>query len=209
MKKIVLASKNPKKAVEVERIIKSFGIQNVKVFALSEIPEAEGIAQAEESGTTFIENARIKANYWSKKLNMPALGEDSGLEIDALDGAPGVYTKRAVAQFCPDANVDEDKPEELYPNLLIAMQKTGNPSKKAGWVSAIVLAFPNNERPLIEAQNTLYGEMCECAGEKEFGFDQYFIPIGKTETLSQMLPQEKDDIGPRKKSLKEIFNKIS
>ena len=89
------------------------------------------------------------------------------------------------------------------------MQKTGNPSKKAGWVSAIVLAFPNNERPLIEAQNTLYGEMCECAGEKEFGFDQYFIPIGKTETLSQMSSQDKDDIGPRKKSLKEIFNKIS
>lgn len=78
--KIALASKNPKKAIELERIAKG----KVEILSLKDIPEAQDIPQAEENGATFIENARIKAKYWANKLNMPALAEDSGIEIEAL-----------------------------------------------------------------------------------------------------------------------------
>lgn len=205
--KIVLASKNPKKAEEMQRMADSFFQGSVTVIGLSDIPEAKGVEQAEENGATFLENAKIKAEYWAEKLQMPALAEDSGIEIDALDGAPGVYTKRAIAKFCPNEDINVDRPSEFYPKLLQIMNESGNPSKKADWVSAMVLAFPN-ERANIEAQNTIYGEMCECAGSREFGFDQYFRPEGYNQTLSEMRPEEKDYIGPRLKSIKEIFSKI-
>ncbi len=78
--KIVLASKNAKKAIELERMAKG----KIEILSLKDIPEAKDIPQAEENGTTFIENARIKAKYWANKLNMPAIGEDSGIEIEAL-----------------------------------------------------------------------------------------------------------------------------
>ena len=205
--KIVLASKNPKKAEEIQRMADNLLKKSVTVVSLSDIPEAEGVDQAEENGSTFLENAKIKAEYWAQKLQMPALAEDSGIEIDALDGAPGVYTKRAIAKFCPNEDINIDRPSEFYPKLLQIMSESGNPSKKANWVSAMVLAFPN-ECENIEAQNELNGEMCECAGTREFGFDQYFRPNGYTKTLSEMQPQEKDLIGPRCKSLKDILTKI-
>ena len=205
--KIVLASKNPKKAAEMQRMANELVNGSVTIVSLSDIPEAKGIEQAEENGSTFVENATIKAEYWAKKLQMPALAEDSGIMIDALDGAPGVYTKRAIAKFCPNEDINVDRPGEFYPKLLEIMEATGNTSKRANWVSAMALAFPDG-RANIEAQNTLYGEMCECAGILEFGFDQYFKPEGYTETLSEMGPAEKDAIGPRCKSLKEILIKI-
>lgn len=205
--KIVLASKNAKKAEEMQRMADELLKGSITVVSLSDISEARGVEQAEENGSTFLENAKIKAEYWAKKLKMPALAEDSGIEIDALDGAPGVYTKRAIAKFCPNQDINIDKPSEFYPKLLEIMKQSGNDSKKANWVSAMVLAFPN-ETPNIEAQNVLDGEMCECQGIREFGFDQYFKPDGYTKTLSEMQPEEKDLIGPRRKSLKDILTNI-
>ena len=205
--KIVLASKNAKKAEEMQRMADEILKGSITVVSLSDIPEARGIDQAEENGSTFLENAKIKAEYWAEKLQMPALAEDSGVEIDALDGAPGVYTKRAIAKFCPDQDINIDKPSEFYPKLLEIMKQSGNNSKKASWVSAMVLAFPNGSTN-IESQNVLHGEMCECQGTREFGFDQYFRPDGCAKTLSEMQPEEKDRIGPRRKSLKNILTNI-
>lgn len=87
------------------------------------------------------------------------------------------------------------------------MKKSGNKSKKAKWISAIVLAMPKTEHT-IESTNSLEGEMCECRGEIEFGFDQYFKPSGQNKTLSEMSKNEKDEIGPRKKSFNEILKKL-
>lgn len=199
---IVFASKNEKKAEELQRMAG----KEVKILCLKDIPETEKIPQAEETGTTFIENAKIKAEYWAEKLQMPALGEDSGIEIDALDGAPGVYTKRSMAILCPGEDINVDKPSELYPKFLELMKKSGNTSKKAHWVTAMVLAYPDKTN--IEVVNQLDGEMCDCAGEHEFGFDQYFRPEGKEQTLSEMKPEEKDSIGPRRKSFEDILSKI-
>lgn len=205
--KIVLASRNPKKAEELQRMANKYARRNLTIVCLEDVPEAEGVEQAEENGSSFLENAEIKAKYWAEKLHMPALAEDSGIEIEALNGAPGVYTKRAIAELCPNEDVDVDRPGELYPKLLKLMDESGNPSKKAAWVSAMFLAIPNKNKNIM-VQNWLDGEMCQCAGEREFGFDQYFRPDGCDQTLSEMKPEEKDAIGPRLKSFKYILRQI-
>ena len=197
--KVVLATKNPKKVIELQRMAP----ESIQILCLSDIEEAKNIPQAEEKGETFVENARIKAEYWAEKLQMPAIGEDSGIEIDALSGAPGVYTKRCMEQFCPGEDINVDNPAELYPKILEVMEKSGNSSKKAHWVSAIVLVFPGGK--VYEAVYSLDGEMCNCAGEREFGFDQYFKPEGFKETLSQMNPTQKDEIGPRRKAFMKVL----
>lgn len=198
---IVFASGNPKKAAEMQRMAP----EGIKVVCLRDIPEAANVPQADENGTTFLENAMIKAKYWAKKLNMPVLAEDSGIVIDALDGYPGVYTKRCLVQLRPGANVNVDKPAELYPVLLELMEESGNADTTAHWVSA--MAFIDSDRT-IHAEESLPGDMCPCAGEREFGFDQYFKAKGFDKTLSELTPEEKDEIGPRKSAFESILNQL-
>ncbi len=202
MKKIVFASWNPKKAAEIQRMTP----EGIEVVCLKDIPEAANVPQAEENGTTFTENATIKAKYWFEKLGgIPILAEDSGLEIYALHGYPGVYTKRCIEKLRPGMNVNVDKPDELYPVLLKLMEESGNATKQAQWVSA--MAFIDSEREIF-ATEYLLGEMCPCAGEREFGFDQYFKPIGFDKTLSELTPEEKDNIGPRKRAFESILDQL-
>ena len=201
MKTIAFASCNSKKAAEIQRMAP----KSIKIICLKDIPEAANVAQAEENGTTFLENATIKAKYWAEKLNMAVLAEDSGIVIDALNGYPGVYTKRCIEQLRPGANVNVDKPSELYPVLLELMEESGNTDTSASWVSAMV--FIDSERT-IYAEEALHGDMCQCAGEREFGFDQYFKAKGFDKTLSELTPEEKDEIGPRKRAFESILNQL-
>ena len=201
MKTIVFASWNPKKAAEMQRMAPN----DVKVICLKDIPEAANVSQADENGTTFQENATIKAKYWAKKLNMTVLAEDSGITIDALNGYPGVYTKRCIEQLRPGANVNADKPNELYPVLLELMAESNSADTTAHWVSAMTCIDSSGRE--IYAEESLQGDMCPCAGEREFGFDQYFkVESGKT--LSELTPEEKDKLGPRKRAFESILNQI-
>ena len=201
MKEIVFASFNKKKAEEIQRMAKD----QVKVICLKDINEAQNIEQAEETGNTFKENAIIKAKYWAEKLNKPVIAEDSGISIDALDGYPGVFTKRCIEKLCPGANVNVDNPDELYPSLLKLMKESGNESTNAYWSSAI--AFVCGEKEVV-VEESISGDMCTKAGNREFGFDQYFKPTGLNKTLSELEPQEKDKIGPRRKAFEEILKQI-
>ena len=153
----------------------------------------------------FKENAIIKAKYWAEKLNKPVIAEDSGISIDALDGYPGVFTKRCIEKLCPGANVNVDNPDELYPSLLKLMKESGNESTNAYWSSAI--AFVCGEKEVV-VEESISGDMCTKAGNREFGFDQYFKPTGLNKTLSELEPQEKDKIGPRRKAFEEILKQI-
>lgn len=198
---IVFASWNAKKAEEIQRMAP----EEVKVVCLKDIPEAGNIPQAEENGKTFSENATIKAKYWAEKLNKPVLAEDSGLCIDALDGYPGVYTKRCIAELKPGADINIDNPAELYPVLLELIEKTGKKAT-AHWYSA--MAYVDSEKE-IYAEEALDGNMCKCTGEKVFGFDQYFKAKGFNKTLAELSPEEKDSIGPRKKVFKSLLKNLS
>jgi len=200
--KIVFASWNYKKLEEIKRMAPN----EIEIICLKDLPEAQGIEQAEENGTTFIENAEIKAKYWADILNMPVLAEDSGIEIEALNGYPGVYTKRCIEKLCPNSNINIDNPSELYPKLIELVEESENSTKLAYWVSAIVLIIPG-KAPYCSVHK-IAGEICECAGERVFGFDQYFKPENSTKTLSEMLPEEKDSIGPRKKAFNEIIEQL-
>lgn len=206
MLNIVFASWNPKKAAEIQRMAP----EDIKIICLKDIPEAAGKPQAEENGNTFLENAGIKAKYWAEKLGMSVLAEDSGIMINALNGYPGVRTKRCLEDLCPGMDIDADNPDELYPALLNLMARSGSASTKAHWVSAMVLVVPNGtmEGSVIEAEESLTGEMCQCRGEKVFGFDQYFKPLGSKKTLSEMEPMEKDEVGPRKKAFEKILEQL-
>ena len=184
MKKIIFASFNPKKAEEMQRIAP----KNIEIVCLKDIPEASKISQAEETGKTFLENAIIKAKYWAEKLKIPVIAEDSGIVIDALNGYPGVYTKRCLEQLCPGTNVNVDKPSEIYPILLKLMEESGSTDTTAYWVSA--MAFIENEK-IIYVEEKLEGDMCQCAGQREFGFDQYFKAKGYNKTLPQTLSRRK------------------
>lgn len=201
MKQIVFASCNPKKAQEMQRMAP----ENIKIICLKDIPEVANLPQAEENGKTFLENATIKAKYWAEKLKMPVIAEDSGIEIDALDGYPGVYTKRCLEKLCPGANVNVDNPGELYPIILDLMSESGNTDTTAHWVTA--MAFIDNERT-IYVEEKLDGDMCQKAGQREFGFDQYFKAKGYNKTLSELSPEEKDKIGPRRKAFETILKAI-
>lgn len=200
-KTIVFASLNPKKAVEMQRMAP----KGIKILCLKDIPEATDIHQADENGTTFLENATIKAKYWAEKLKMPVLAEDSGITIDALNGYPGVYTKRCIEKFRPGTNVNADEPAELYPIILELMKESGNTDTTAHWFSA--MAYIDFDKTIF-AEESLDGDMCQCAGEREFGFDQYFKAKGCDKTLSELSPEEKDNIGPRKKAFESILKQL-
>ena len=201
MKTIVFASCNLKKAAEMQRMAP----EGIKIVCLKDIPEAANVPQADETGTTFMENATIKAKYWAEKLNMTVLAEDSGIVIDALNGYPGVYTKRCIEKLRPGANVNVDKPAELYPLLLELMAESGNADTTAHWITAMVCIDSSRT---FYAEEALHGDMCQCAGEREFGFDQYFKANGFEKTLSELTPEEKDEIGPRKRAFKNILEQI-
>lgn len=202
MKTIVFASMNSKKAAEIQRL----SPENIKIIYLKDIPEAVGKEQVQENGKTFLENATIKATYWAKIIKMPVLAEDSGIEIKALNGYPGVYTKRCIKQLRPGTNINEDNPSELYPLLLELMAESGNPSTEAIWVSS--MAYIDDSQKIFSCEQ-LQGNMCSCAGNRVFGFDQYFKPTGFNLTLSEMSPEEKDKIGPRRKAFEKIISKIN
>lgn len=201
MRKVVFASWNPKKAVEIQRIAP----KDMKIICLKDIPEAKNIPRANLKGKNALENARIKAEYWSKKLNMPVLAEKSGFEIEALNGYPGVNNKKCIEDLCPDVNVDVNNPEEFYPMLLKLMNESGNKSKKATW--RLAMAYTDKTTTIL-CCNSLQGNMCACAGERKFGFDQYFKPNGKDKTLSELEPEDKDEISPRKLAFEGIRSHI-
>lgn len=201
MKTIVFASWNQKKAAEMQ----GMAPEDVKIICLKDIPKIANIPQADETGITFLENATIKAKYWAEKLNMAVLAEDSGIVIEALDGYPGVYTKRCIEQLCPGANINVDKPAELYPILLRLMEEKGKNNSTAHWISAMVYIDSDRE---IYAEETLSGDMCSCAGKREFGFDQYFKAKGFDNTLSELAQEEKDKISPRKKAFESILDQL-
>ena len=198
--KIVFASWNAKKSAEIQRMAP----KNIEIICLKDVLEAEGIPQANENGKSFIENAIIKAEYWSKVLGMAVLAEDSGIKIDILDGYPGVRTKRCIEELCQGSNVNEDKPSELYPLLLKLMRERGE-STSAEFVCSMAL-IDGDKR--VYAKDVLKGNMCDCAGEREFGFDQYFKPEGFEKTLAELAPEEKDKIAPRKYAFECILRQL-
>ena len=179
--KIVVASHNDGKLKEFADLMGPFGLE-------AKSAREYGLPEPEETGTTFEENAYIKAHAAAKATGLPALSDDSGLMIDALQGAPGVYTANWAET--PDGTRDFGVAMQ---RAEVAMQEVGavNPEQRKGrFVAVICLASPDGDAEYFrgEAEGTL---VWPPRGDRGFGYDPVFVPDGHTRTFGEMTAEEK------------------
>ena len=192
--KVVLASKNKHKLAEISKITEKFGIELVLQSEL-------GIdIDVEETGTTFEENSYIKAEAVMKASGLPALADDSGIAVDALNGEPGVYS----ARYGFDDTLDDWGRLEL---LLKNTEHVPDGQRQAQFVCVITMVTPDNQ--VIQARGEIHGELTrEPRGENGFGYDPifYYPPFGKT--TAELSPEEKNQVSHRGNALRMFYDKM-
>ena len=181
----VIATNNQKKLKEIDAILKLIGASAVTM------KEAGISTDPEETGKTFEENAFIKAQAACSAANMPAIADDSGLEVDALDGAPGIYS----ARYCEGS--DSDRVDFLLKNMEDKTNRT------ARFVSAVACVFPNGEKIIV--RGTCEGEILHApCGENGFGYDPVFFVPEHKQTFAQLPSEIKNKISHRAASLDKL-----
>ena len=189
--KLVLASKNKKKLVEMNDILSHLGVE-----VCSEA-EAGVDVEVEETGTTFEENSLLKARAVMEASGLPAIADDSGLCVDALGGAPGVYSARYGGEGLDDV--------QRYRLLLENMK--GQMPRTARFVSVITCCFPNGD--VISARGECPGTIAFAPmGEGGFGYDPVFVVPGLKKTFAQLSPEEKNAISHRGRALRAFQEKL-
>ncbi len=179
--RLIVASHNKGKLREFDDLIGPFGFEVSSVAAL-------GLPEPDETGTTFEENAYIKAFAAARATGLPALSDDSGLAVDALGGAPGVYTADWAEK--PDGSRDFDMAMRKVEDLLQEKGATAPDERKARFVSVICLAWPDGEAQYYrgEVEGTL---VWPPRGTIGFGYDPVFLPDGHAKTFGEMTAEEK------------------
>ena len=187
--KLVLASKNQHKLLEMEHILRDLGLEVV-------LESQVGVdVDVEETGTTFLENAALKARAVMEASGMAAIADDSGLMVDALDGAPGVYSARY-------GNLDSDQARTSY--LLENLKDVPAGKRGAQFVSAIVCILPDGKE--VHAQGTCQGEILFAPrGENGFGYDPVFYSPELQKTFSEATEEEKSTVSHRGRALRAFF----
>ena len=189
----VLASNNAGKLREFEQLFSKLGLEV--------LPQAQfGVEDADETGLSFIENALIKARHASEKTSKPAMADDSGLVVPALNGAPGIYSARYSGEG--DAANNE--------KLLRALDGVEGAARNAFYVAVIALIkHPNDPMPII-AEGRWYGRIAETpAGDGGFGYDPLFIPDGFDITAAQMARDEKQSLSHRALALNALAPQLN
>ena len=185
--KIVAATGNKHKIEEIESITKKFGMN-----VITKAEAGVGDLEVEETGTTFEENSLIKAEAIMKVTGMPAIADDSGLEADALNGAPGVYS----ARFSGEGATDESNNAKL----LKLMENIPDDERSARFVSVVTLCFPNGT--VVAARGECPGTLRRSPrGDGGFGYDPLFVPVGYDKTYAEISAEEKNIISHRAKAL--------
>ena len=189
--KIVLATHTPGKLKEMSDILARFGVEVVS-------PGDLGITvDVEETGTTFAENAMLKAKAICAAAKLPAIADDSGLCVDALDGGPGVYSARYGGEGLDDKG--------RYMLLLNNMR--GQTTRAAHFTCSIACAFPNGDT--LTAEGRCDGTIAFAPmGEGGFGYDPVFFVPEKAKTFGQLTAEEKSTISHRGKALKSFAEKL-
>lgn len=186
--KLVLASNNAGKLIELRQLLEGLDIE---VISQS---EAGCLFSVEENGSTFEENAYLKAVMATTLTGLPAIADDSGICVDALDGAPGIYSARYGGA---ESKTDEER------MLLLLRNLEGEENRSARFVSCVCCTFPNGDR--IEARGECEGVITASpAGENGFGYDPVFLPLDCTQTMAEMDAEEKNRISHRAKALEEF-----
>ena len=192
--KMVLASKNPHKLVEIQKIVERFDIQLVLESEL-------GVdIDVEETGTTFEENSLLKAKAVMEATGLPALADDSGIAVDALNGEPGIYS----ARYGFDDSLDDWGRLKL---LLKNTEQVPDGKRQAQFVCVITMVTPDGN--VIQARGEIHGELLrEPRGENGFGYDPifYYPPLGMT--TAQMSAEDKNRVSHRANALRAFYEKL-
>lgn len=188
--KLVLATKNAGKVVEFRRILDEFGAKNLEVVGLDSFPD---IGEIEETGNTFAENSLLKARTICKLTGLPALADDSGICVDALDGAPGLYS----ARYSGAGDVANNE------KLLRELKDVPEQKRTAYFICVAAYVQPDGFEHVEEGR--FYGKITtEVRGSGGFGYDPLFQPDGLNCTSAELSAQEKDAISHRGKAMRAI-----
>jgi XTP/dITP diphosphohydrolase len=181
--KLVIATHNPGKLTEMRELLAPYGIEAVSAGEL-------GLGEPEETGKTFEANARIKAIAAAQAARLPAFADDSGVVVDALDGAPGIYSARWAGP-----NKDFNEAMARIERLLQERGATVPAKRTAHFVSALCVAWPDDHLEEVEARadGTLIWPPRGSAG---FGYDPMFLPDGFDRTFGEMTSIEKHGLPP-------------
>lgn len=183
-RKIVLASHNQGKLREIADLLEPMGIEVISAADL-------GLEEPDETEDNFAGNARIKAHYAAKETGLPAISDDSGIEIDALDGAPGVYT----ADWAETPN-GRDFPMAMTKVQRLLDEKEAPHPRTARFVCTLCIAWPDGEDEIYRGE--VSGQLVwPMRGALGFGFDPVFQPDGETITFGEMDPARKHTMSHR------------
>jgi XTP/dITP diphosphohydrolase len=193
--RFVLASRNAKKVVEVRRILTETGL-DVDLVGVDTFPGVDDVA---ETGATFAENALLKAHAVASATGLPAIADDSGLCVDALNGMPGVLSARWAGRHGDDEA-----------NLSLVLAQVGDvPEERRGarFVCAAAAAWPDSRE--VVAEGEVVGRLIrERRGSNGFGYDPIFVPDGETRTTAEMSSDEKDAISHRGRAFRALATQL-
>jgi XTP/dITP diphosphohydrolase len=179
--KLVIASHNKGKLREIEALIAPFGIEALSAGDL-------GVPEPEETEATFVGNALLKARASMLATGLPALADDSGLEVSVLNGAPGIYSARWAGE-----------PRDFYHAMAEVERQvvaTGSADRSARFVCVLALVLPDGSEQVFEGE--IKGYLVSVPrGTNGFGYDPIFVPTGGTQTFGEMEPQAKHDMNHR------------
>lgn len=184
----VVATHNKGKLREIEELVSPYGLHAVSASSL-------GLPEPEEDGTTFIANALIKARSAAQGANLPALADDSGICVEALDGAPGIYSARWAGPGKDFMHAMEKVEAGLRERDCFL------PAQRRAWfISALALVWPDGHEEIVEGRvdGTL---VWPPRGTTGFGYDPMFLPDGETQTFGEMTSEEKHGLPPHGKGL--------
>jgi XTP/dITP diphosphohydrolase len=187
--RVVIASHNRAKAVEVAQILHDAGVE-CEAVGLADLPD---VTLPPETGATFAENAIAKAEHVARAAGLPAVGDDSGLEVDALDGEPGIMSARYAGEEAGD--------EDRWRKVLDLMRDVPDPARRARFRCAAAYAAPGEDTLL--AEGSCEGSIAhEGVGSGGFGYDPIFVPERGDRTMAQLTPAEKHAISHRGRALR-------
>lgn len=189
MKKLIFATNNPNKLAEIKSTVRTF-----EVVGLKEMGIVEDIA---ETGSTLEENALIKSQYIYQKIGLSCFADDTGIEVDALSGRPGVYSARyAGKQATAEANIQK---------LLSELKDQKNRSARFRTVISLIL---NGEKYFFEGE--VKGKILhQKTGDDGFGYDPIFNPVGYDQSFAEMTMEQKNEISHRGLALKKLLDFLS
>ncbi|MGE2837025.1 RdgB/HAM1 family non-canonical purine NTP pyrophosphatase [Mycobacterium sp. SMC-4] len=195
MPQLLVATRNRKKLVELRRVLDAAGLAGVTLLSLDDVPPFE---EAPETGATFEANARAKARDAFNATGVPTVADDSGLEVDALNGMPGVLSARWAGRHGDDA--------ANTALLLAQLADVPDDRRGAAFVSACALVYGPEASDSAVVRGTWSGAITrEPRGAGGFGYDPVFLPAGSERTAAELTPQEKDAASHRGRALAELL----